>query len=121
MSQPQDSLSDACHSRSGPRFQEFGVKVWARVADNEYMIISDEQVARVLAYVRSGTCGSDDGTCDTDIPPELTERIRSSMAMLPDVRQDRLDQARAHLADGPLDSTDVARKMIARALSDSIR
>lgn len=86
------------------------------------MIISDEQ-ARLAANDLRAHRGSvprvgPSGTCD--IPEDLLERIRTSVAGLPELRSDRVEQARRDLAHGPT-SDEVACKMLGRIVSDSLR
>ena len=85
------------------------------------MRISDEQVARVVKYLRSsGGEASTDRLAPT-ISPEFAERILAAMDVLPDVRQECVARARDHLVAGELTPERVADKVIARAVSDSIR
>jgi hypothetical protein len=86
------------------------------------MMISDEQVEQVLAFVRSGgTCGERTGCVSRSLSPDLAERIEASMAAAPDVRSDRLERARTHLAGGTVSADEVASKLIGRVVSDSLR
>lgn len=95
------------------------VKRHGATADSEGMIISQEQVDRVIEYVRSGF-GESDRIVLPSISPDLEARVRASVEAAPEVRPERLAQARSDIAGGVLNSRDVADKMIARVLSDSI-
>ncbi len=85
------------------------------------MIISDEQVRRAVEYLKS--CGAriepSDAClrCDDDLVPKA---VATAMAA-PDVRDERLQQAR-YVVEGFLpDGETVAEKLIGRIISDSIR
>ncbi|MBN2405718.1 MAG: hypothetical protein JXE06_09080 [Coriobacteriia bacterium] len=87
------------------------------------MIISDEQVRLAVEYLQT-----QDVYAATEIvrrPDEATalilRRVVDTLCQLPDVRVDRVAEARELLA-GPMPSTQVvADKLIGRILSDSIR
>lgn len=97
------------------------VKSSADSADNGYMIISDEQVERVLDYMRAEGRGAESPAPNAEVSADLAARIRSCLEQVPEVREERVEQARDHLAGGAPTSAEVADKMIARAVSDSIR
>jgi hypothetical protein len=84
------------------------------------MIISDEQVERVLEYMRSGRTEAERASSRA-VSDDLSARIHDSLAAIPDVRSDRVEQARMHLDGTGLSAQEVADKMIARVVSDSIR
>lgn len=54
------------------------------------------------------------------VPPELVDRVREFLAGMPDTRPDRIADARKRLEDAP-SAEEVADKMIARIISDSLR
>ncbi|MDZ4063117.1 MAG: flagellar biosynthesis anti-sigma factor FlgM [Coriobacteriia bacterium] len=88
------------------------------------MIISDEQVRRAVEYLQKPESEWPEAKiegCPPDCPPELVERVMQRMAAEPDVREDRVQSARAALALGSQSSTEVATKMIGRIISDSLR
>ena len=86
------------------------------------MIISDEQVRLACEYLHH-TSGQ---TAFESHPyaaasPELMERVRVSLAGVPETRHDRVEEARAMMAtEGPSCEV-IAQKMIGRIISDSIR
>jgi len=55
------------------------------------------------------------------LPEDLMRRVNALLASMPELRDDRIDEARVFLAD-PLPAADeLAAKVIGRILSDSIR
>jgi hypothetical protein len=85
------------------------------------MIISDEQVKRVLAHLRgAGTSACEGSTPCDDVDLELLQRARASVESAPEVRTERVERAKMRLADG-VPSEDVAEKMLGRLLSDALR
>jgi transcription elongation GreA/GreB family factor len=87
------------------------------------MIISEEQVQLALRDLQN-TAGGHAATTDghvCEVPVELLERISERLSVLPDTRSERIEQARADLADGTLSADDVACKMLGRIISDSLR
>ncbi len=88
------------------------------------MIISDEQAKRAVEYLRSSRGGtSPQATSDTisDPPDELIEKVRHAIAETPETREDRVREATRHLSESGFSGTEVADKMIARIVSDSLR
>ena len=87
------------------------------------MIISDEQVRLVVEYLHTPdayTAQSAAVACDRASQDLVTLVVRE-LEDLPDVRADRVAQAREMLA-GSIPASDlVAGKLIGRVLSDSIR
>lgn len=87
------------------------------------MIISDEQVRRVVEYLQ--TSDEYDVTSRTQSRSEgytdLVDRVVREVSAMPDVRGDRVEQARAMMAFNPPDPGLVADKLIGRVLSDSLR
>lgn len=92
-------------------------------AEDAPMIISDEQVRLALRTLhntdRSDTTMRDRQTCE--VSAELMDRICQGLEALPEMREERVEQARADLADGGLSADEVAGKMIGRIISDSLR
>lgn len=84
------------------------------------MIISDEQVQRVLAYLHTPT-EQHDRTRPVDVPADLIERVRAALQDLPETRDERVVEAVARLQGNPPSADEVAAKIIARAISDSLR
>jgi hypothetical protein len=86
------------------------------------MIISEQQVQLALAdlhkahpVVTSSVVGAE------GVSPELIARVRAELARVPDMRADRVAEAREWLAADDTDSGAVAEKMIGRIISDAIR
>ncbi|MDO8949601.1 MAG: hypothetical protein Q8S43_09795 [Actinomycetota bacterium] len=86
------------------------------------MIISDEQVRRVVDYLHTPDEYGDAHHAAMAAAPasELVNRIVHELSETPDVRQDRILEAREMLCHMP-DSEVVASKLIGRVLSDSLR
>ena len=87
------------------------------------MIISDEQVRKVVEYLQTpDEYAMTDASCTlSQAPVDLIDRVVREVSELPDVRGDRVEQARAMMAFNPPDSKLVAGKLIGRVLSDSLR
>jgi len=56
-----------------------------------------------------------------DVSPELMSRIMQVIEAAPDMRHDRVVEARARLAFGIPGPHEIAEKILARAISDAIR
>jgi hypothetical protein len=86
------------------------------------MIISDEQVQLVLAYLHTTeeSGGQPPADAVSGITPELVERVRREIADAPETRTERMEEARELLLTEPT-SRQIADKMIGRMISDSIR
>jgi hypothetical protein len=86
------------------------------------MIISDQQVQRVLEYLHTS-----DGSVSTrvatgrDVSPEFVERVRVELARCPEMRDDRGATGRELVASHDVSSDAVAAKMVGRIISDSMR
>ena len=91
------------------------------------MIISEEQVQRAIEYLQtSETHGTGDGGAhpvpvDLLVPSELLSRVTAALSELPDVREDRVAEARMRINGTRPASEDVASKLIGRVISDAIR
>jgi hypothetical protein len=91
------------------------------------MIISSSQarLALLLCLHTNDQSGGDLAVrtdwSDTCVPPELLDRVNEILAQVPETRSDRVRQARADIADGGYSAADVADKIIARCISDSLR
>ena len=86
------------------------------------MIISDEQVRRAVEYLRtSDAYATRDPDSGEPAPQELVDRVVTSVESLPDVRDDRVAEARALLEQNMPCARDVASKLIGRVVSDAIR
>ncbi len=83
------------------------------------MIISDEQALLAAQYLHSGP--SADMPPRADVSDALLAAARAIVDDTPETRDDRVNEARAHLGSGSLDSHEVASKMISRIISDSLR
>lgn len=87
------------------------------------MIISDTQARLALSCLHTdegdGGPGVDDA-CMRKVSPELLERVKDVLRDTPDLRPDRVAQARDDIAESRYSSADVASKIIARVISDSL-
>jgi hypothetical protein len=84
------------------------------------MIISEEQAKLAARYARShGETASD--SHHVDVPPELIELATAAAKSAPDIRPQRIEDAKERMGTGELDSRDVAVKMLSRIVSDSLR
>lgn len=87
------------------------------------MIISEEQVRQALTYLQSdgpAVVGSPVRGIQ-DVSKELMQRVRCELALSPDTRDERVAMGRDFIASTDITSEDVARKMIGRIISDSLR
>lgn len=88
---------------------------------NQNMIISEEQVRLAVEYLRT----SDEYSCRSAQSPavsdELLARISAVMLDVPDVRVERLAEARQRCVVTLPSSEEIAGKLIGRVVSDSIR
>ena len=88
------------------------------------MIISDEQARRAREYLRDTgpTQASCTGcTVPDDLPQDLMDKVRAAVLAAPETRKDRVEHARAVLSGTGFSGAEVADKMIARIVSDSLR
>ncbi len=87
------------------------------------MIISEEQVRRALSYLQSesGSAAVPWVHPVEGVTVELMERVRRVLADSPDTRDERVAMGRDLIASSEITSEDVARKMIGRIISDSLR
>ncbi len=84
------------------------------------MIISDEQARAAAQYLKANPAqGCDLHGCD--VSPAIMQAARAAVDGAPDLRADRVAEARERMAGHALDSRDVADKMISRIVSDSLR
>ncbi|HET6498462.1 MAG TPA: flagellar biosynthesis anti-sigma factor FlgM [Coriobacteriia bacterium] len=75
---------------------------------------------RALHYLRTTATDATD-SAPHDVSDDLVERVRAALREMPDVRDDRVREAKDRLrADGP-SAGEVAAKIIGRAISDSLR
>lgn len=87
------------------------------------MMISDVQARLAYECLLTTQSWGDPDVADacSKLPPDLLARVNEVLADVPDTRRERVEQARADLAEGLCSSQDVAGKIIARAISDSLR
>ena len=87
------------------------------------MIISDEQVQRVVEYLHTSDAynAPTHDEIEHSAPLGLMDRVITKLDSLPDVRLDRVEQAREMLTEDFPDADTVAGKLIGRVLSDSLR
>lgn len=93
--------------------------MWAEPADIETMIISDEQ-ARLAAAELKHPHQHHDEIAHQTVSAAVLAAAHDLALSAPDVRSERLDDARTRLMSG-LDSHDVAEKMLSRIVSDALR
>ncbi len=84
------------------------------------MIISEEQVRLAVRYLQTPSVTSDT-TLTCEVPPELLDRVKDALALLPECREERVVDARDRLAAMPPSADEIAEKMIGRIISDSLR
>lgn len=89
---------------------------------NCIMIISAEQVRCAVEYLRT----SDEyrpatSPATPEAPRELVVRVTEALREVPDVRDDRIAEARRLLATSAPTASEVAEKLIGRVISDAIR
>lgn len=85
------------------------------------MIISEEQARAALDHLRTQRC-KDGGACrSANVTAEILELAKAAANEAPDMRVDRVAEARARLASGTPDAEQIAHKMLCRILSDSVR
>jgi hypothetical protein len=84
------------------------------------MIISEEQAKLAARDARSHGAISSDPQ-HSDVPQELIELATAAAKSAPDIRPQRIEDARERMGAGALDSRDVATKMLSRIVSDSLR
>jgi hypothetical protein len=92
-------------------------------AETSHMIISDKQARLAFECLHSTEGGGEPGAADVapKVPRELLERVNEALSEMPETRTDRVAQAKADLAGGVCSAGDVAHKIIARAICDSLR
>lgn len=83
------------------------------------MIISDEQARLAAAELRHPPV-QHAAVAHQVISPAVLAAAHDRALSAPDVRSERLDEARTRLLAG-LDSHDVAEKMLSRIVSDALR
>jgi len=100
------------------RFDEVD-KVPAQLADTHTMIISDKQA--LLAARDLKAHHADPINSHPVVSDDLMAAARAIIEETPELRGDRVTEARDYLGSGEIDSRDVAAKMISRIISDSVR
>ena len=87
------------------------------------MMISDEQVRRALESMHDLTQhpAPPSGRADIHISDELMAKVRRALDAMPEVREDRVVEARALIAMDVLTARDVADRMIGRCIADHVR
>ncbi|MBE0475731.1 MAG: hypothetical protein IBX62_01325 [Coriobacteriia bacterium] len=85
------------------------------------MIISNRQARLAAKYLRtSDPRGRERAEQPSPADDELVERLRRELTELPETREDRVRRGRA-LLDMMPSAADVARKILSRIVSDSLR
>ncbi len=88
-------------------------------SDSKVMQISNEQARLAAEQLRSTP---DEPLPDTPhISRELMARVFEEIDHCPETRRDRVAAAKEHLEHGEPESSDVARMMISRIVSDALR
>ncbi len=85
------------------------------------MIISDEQARAVAQHLKSHAGPRVCTGVSCSVSSDLMDKAVAAAFDAPEIREDRLAEARIRMDAGMLDSHDVAEKMISRILSDSLR
>jgi hypothetical protein len=84
------------------------------------MIISNEQAQAAAAYLKlhqSHDC--ERGACS--VSADVIAKARAAVEMAPELRLDRVNEARERMGAGAVDSREVAEKMLSRIVSDALR
>lgn len=84
------------------------------------MIISDEQARAAAAYLKSTGLKPCIGHACV-VPDEVIRMAVRAAEEAPDLREDRVAEARERLGSGSVDSSEVAEKMLSRIVSDALR
>jgi len=84
------------------------------------MMISDAQARLAAIDLRSGDYSPPDQS-RAEVSDEVFRAAVRAASEAPDLRPDRVAEARAHMLAGAPDSHAVAEKMISRILGDSLR
>lgn len=99
-----------------------GLKASNALADtSKDMMISEEQVRLAVEYLRTSDAYPGSVVRPEAVSKELLARISAAMLEVPDVRPDRVAEARARCVVTAPSSEEIAAKLIGRVLSDSIR
>lgn len=86
------------------------------------MMLSDEQARAALEALRSGGLPQGaDATRLPDVDPETVRRAIEAAQHAPDVRAERVLEACTRLLTQPIDSRDLAEKVISRIATDALR
>ncbi|MDZ4169047.1 MAG: flagellar biosynthesis anti-sigma factor FlgM [Coriobacteriia bacterium] len=84
------------------------------------MIISDEQAKLAAQFCAGGPCVAT--SSHIPVSAEFIAQVHDVVDRQPEIRADRVAEARQRLlSGGTLDCGEVARKMISRIVSDSLR
>jgi hypothetical protein len=112
------SNRDACHLRNAVGSFD-AVKPSGVHADSHGMIISEQQ-ARLAAQFAEPPNGSTNGS-RPDVSPDLMARILLEVESTPELRSERILEARQRLALDPPAPREIAEKIVARAICDGLR
>ncbi len=85
------------------------------------MIISDEQVRRAVEYLRTSDEYEGGGYGDAAVSQEFVTRVTEALEEVPDVRTERVAEARERFVVEPPHADEIASKLIGRVISDAIR
>jgi hypothetical protein len=82
------------------------------------MITSEQQVRLAVRF--AGFPSASIGAADPRVSPELMSRVLEAIHSAPDVRSDRVAEARLRLAAGRPSSCDIADTIIASVIFDAL-
>lgn len=83
-------------------------------------MISDEQARFAAESLRDSASARSDRSA-SEVSPDLMARVMSTLAEEPECREERLTAAKLHLQMGEPSAQEIASKMVARLVSDSLR
>lgn len=85
------------------------------------MMISDEQMLRVAECLKAEMAPTAQSTSSSGPDSALVAGIVDMLAVMPEMRHDRIEHAR-QMIDGHMPNSDqLAAKLVGRVLSDSLR
>jgi hypothetical protein len=82
------------------------------------MITSEQQVRLAVRF--AGFPSVSVGVVDPRVSPELMSRVLDAIDSTPDIRKDRVAEARARLAAEPPSPREIAETIIASAILDAL-
>jgi hypothetical protein len=86
------------------------------------MMISEEQVRGAIDYMRTHEkTATGDAHGGPAVSDELFQRVKNAMNEVPEIRSDRVAEARALVKAEAITSREVADQMLARFITDALR